>query len=132
MAAGPVPAMAVITADLTSLPLSTREAIRRQLGDADAAKLALARARQAKICKLYNDLVAPGTTKNGIGPVGMVMDPYLVSYFRRSFGEQCLADPDFVKWIHKEDPSFRVRETGTKVQVGYRGPARSSARKALA
>ena len=124
--------MAAITADLTALPRSTREAIRRQLSDEERAKIALARIRQARIAKLYDDAVGPGTTKDGIGPVSMVVDPVLVSYFRRAFGERCFMDPEFVKWIKKEDPSFRVRETGTKVQVGYRGHTECRTRKALA
>ncbi len=113
--------MARFTTDISHLPRETREAIRRQLADEEAAKITLARVRQARIAQLYNQSVAPGTTKDGIGPVAMAVDPVLVSYFRNRFGAECFADSDFVKWLKKEDESFRVRETGTRIQVGYSG-----------
>jgi hypothetical protein len=117
--------MAAFTIDLTGLPLATREAIRTQLGNEDAAKMALAATRQAKIAQMYNQAVGPGTTKDGFGPLSMAVDPYWKAYFRRKHGDQCWADPEWVEWIKRKEEAFRVRETGTRIQVGYTAPVRN-------
>lgn len=115
--------MAALTVDLTAFPLEVRERLRSQLADEESAKLALALTRQKKISELYNSNVGPGTTKDGFGPLSMVVDPFLVSYFRRRFGDRCFSDPEFEEWLKKEDPTFRVRETGTRLQFGYTAPS---------
>jgi len=107
-----------LTADLSRFPREVVERVVRKLRDDDAAEMDLAKARQAKIAKFYRDAVRPGTTKDGIGPISMAIDPYFASYFRRLHGERIFADEEFVKWLKQRGEVFHVPETGTRVQVG--------------
>lgn len=115
--------MAALTVDLTRLPQSTRETIRRTLGDKNAAKLAIARANQARLAQLYRQAVGPGMSPR-IGPLDTVIDPYLVSYFSRvcDAKEMVWDDPEFVAWLKKNEPAVVVPHATTKIQVGYRKP----------
>lgn len=109
------------TADLSQLPLSTRQRVIETLRNDDAAQIALAKVRQAKIAQMYRDAVGPGTTKQGIGPVALAIDPYFVSYFRRMYGDSIFQDENFVQYLKKRGEWFHVRETGTRIQSGYTG-----------
>lgn len=115
--------MAAITVDLTRLPLSTRETIRRSLGDQNAAKMAIALANQKRLASLYRQGLGPGTSPR-IGPLDTVIDPYLVSYFSRVTDAKELVwdDPEFIAWLKKNEPAVAVPHTTTKIQVGYRKP----------
>ena len=108
-----------LTADLSRIPPTVRAQIIKNLREEDQAKMAMARIRQIQAAKLYDDSVAPGTTKDGIGPLSMVMDPYLVSYFRRLHGETIFQDDDFIKHLKRKGDPFFVRQTGTRIQVGH-------------
>ena len=108
-----------LTADLSNLPLSQRQSVLAKLKDEDAAQLALAKIRQAKVAQIYRDAVSTGTTKNGIGPVSMAIDPYFASYFRRLHGESIFQDADFVEYLKRRGEWFHVPEKGTRIQVGY-------------
>lgn len=114
--------MAALTVDVSALPKTTRETLLRTLSDRNAAKLAIAKANQAKLAQLYRNAVGPGTTKRGIGPLSMVFDPYFVSYFSRvcDAKEMVWDDPEFHEWLKRHGEWFHVPEAPTKVQVGYR------------
>lgn len=114
------------TADLTQLPLQSRQRIKDILHSEDAAKLALAKVEQAKIAQAYRGAVGPGTTKDGIGPVSMAIHPYFVSYFRRLYGDNIFQDPEFAEYLKKHGEWFHVPETGTRIQVGYSGAKKFS------
>jgi len=113
--------MAALTVDLTRLPQSTREAIRRSLGDKNVAKLAIAKANQMRLAKLYRQGVGPGQGPT-IGPLDTVIDPYLQSYFSRTCDarEMVWDDPEFIAWLKKNEPDMAVPHQTTKTQVGYR------------
>lgn len=115
--------MAALTVDLSRLPQSTRETIRRSLGDKNAAKLAIARANQARLANVYRQAVAPGNGSR-IGPLDTVVDPYLVSYFSRvcEAKEMVWDDPEFIAWLKKNEPATAVPHATTRIQVGYRKP----------
>jgi len=115
--------MAAITVDLSFMPRDVRERLRRQLSDANVAKLAIAKANQARLASLYRNAVAPGTTGK-IGPLDMVIDPYFVSYFSRTCDakEMVWDDPEFAEWLKRRGEWFAVPQAPTKVQVGYRKP----------
>jgi len=117
--------MAAFTVDISRLPQSTREMLRRTLSDENVAKLAIAKANQARLAKLYKGAVGPGTTKPGIGPITHAIDPYFVSYFSRvcDAREMVWEDPEFIRWLGRQDDSFSVPEAPTKLQVGYRKAA---------
>jgi len=114
--------MAVLTQDLTWMPRDARERFRASLADRDAAKLAVAKANQARLAQLYRGAVGPGTTKNGFGPLAMAIDPYFVSYFSRTCQAKELVwdDPEFHQWLKTRGEWFHVPEAPTKIQVGYR------------
>lgn len=120
------------TADLTHLPLATRQRVVEKLQDKDAAQLALAKVRQAKIAKMYRDAVAPGTTVDGIGPVSLAIDPYFVSWFRVRYGNHIFQDPEFEKYLKQRGEWFHVPEKGTRIQSGYTGPAKNRFKKSYA
>lgn len=111
--------MATLTVDLTQLPTRAREALHRTLSDEDAAKLALAKARQAAAKRFYDDHAGPA--KAHVGPVDLIIDPYFASYFRRMYGERIFDDPEFIKYLKTRGEWFGVKERGTRVQVGYSG-----------
>jgi hypothetical protein len=107
-----------LTADLSQFPREVVNRVVRKLRDEDAAEMDLAKARQAKIAQLYRNAVGPGTTKDGIGPISLAIDPYFVSYFRRLHGESVFQDDDFIRFLKKRGEWFHVPETGTRIQVG--------------
>lgn len=112
--------MALLTHDLSALPPDVRERVVKNLQHEDQARWALARIEQAKMAKLYNENVGPGTTKDGLGPLNMVLTQYFRNQLMHQHGQRCMADPDFRKWLRKNYEAVRVRETGTRVQSGWR------------
>jgi hypothetical protein len=110
--------MAVITHDLTAFPRSVREALRKSLGDANRAKLAIAKANQARLAKLYEGAGEAGAVGK-IGPLDMVIDPHLVSYFSRTCEarEMVWDDPEFIEWLKKNEPATRVKHGTQRVQI---------------
>lgn len=114
--------MAAITVDLTTFPLATRRRVLEVLHREDAAKLAIAKAEQARLIQGVRGSVGPGTTKDGIGPLAWAMHPYFVSYFRRLYGETIFQDPDFMKYLRKVGEWFHVDEAATRIQSGWRPP----------
>lgn len=114
--------MAAITVDLTRFPLAVRQRMRDIMHREDCAKLAIAKAEQAKIIHGVRNSVGPGTTKEGIGPLAWAFHPYFVSYFRRLYGETIFSDPDFMKYLRKVGEWFHVEHAATKIQSGWRPP----------
>lgn len=114
--------MAVLTADLSRLPKDVRERLKRTLSDRFAAKLAIAKVNQAKLSKIYNEGAVPGSAHKDFGPCFMVMDPFLEWYFSRvcQDREMVWSDPEFLKWLQKQEGGFRVKHAPTKIQVGHR------------
>lgn len=113
--------MAAITIDLTRFPQETRERIRKSLGDANKAKLAIALTNQKRLAKLYSQAAVPGGAGK-LGPLDMVIDPYLVAYFSRvcEAREMVHNDPEFRVWLRKNVPETVVKHGTQRVQVGYR------------
>lgn len=102
--------MAVITHDLSRLPLRTREQIRSSLGDANRAKLAIALANQQRLAQMYQGASETGAVGR-LGPLDMVVDPYLQAYFSRVCDARELVwdDPEFIAWLKKNEPATAVR-----------------------
>jgi len=117
--------MAQFTTDLSHLPHDLRISIREKLGNEEAARLAVAKANQIRMQKIYSDAAQPGTTKDGFGPCTMIMDRGLAAQYRLMFGERCFEDQEWVKWMLRQSPEMKVRAVGTKIQVGYSAPVRS-------
>lgn len=113
--------MAVITTDLSHLPLDVRQGIRKHLAREDLAKFTVAKANQLRLANLYRGAVQDGQGPK-IGPLDTVMDPYFVSHFSRTCEarEMVHDDPEFWAWLKKRHPEFSVPHKTTKVQVGYR------------
>jgi len=116
-----------LSVDLTALPMQTRQRIKEVLTDENARELVMARIRQEKVKRLYDDFTPK--PKEGIGPVSMVVDPYWRNYFEMAHGRPMFDDADFVEWLKKKEPMFAVHERGTKIQVLNAGiPAGSKRR----
>jgi hypothetical protein len=101
--------------DLTELPKAIREKIHRVCTDENAAKLVQAKLRQEQIAKFYRD--HPPRAIEGVGGLTMSYDSYWINYFRWLTGET--SDDEIKKWMSKQWDAFKVRHTGTKLQVGY-------------
>jgi hypothetical protein len=106
-----------IPVDLSELPMNVRQSMHKVLTDECAAQMVQAKIRQRRIAKFYADN-RPRAIE-GIGGMSMAVDPFWVGYFNMQHGRQVFQDPDFMKFIAREDDSFRVRSGGTKIQVGF-------------
>ena len=109
-----------LTQDLSRLDPALRESMLKQLAHEDRAQFVLAQIEQAKMAKFCRDHVAPGTTKDGVGPLRSIIHPGLKNYLAAKYGHATAwRDPDFMKWLTKRFDEFRVPDAGTKVQAGW-------------
>jgi hypothetical protein len=111
-----------LAVDLSELPNEVKAALHRVCTDDAAAQIVQARIRQRKIAKFYADNRPKAI--DGFGPQTMAVDPFFIGYFNMQHKRKVCADPEFMKFIAKQDDSFRVRSGGTKVQSGYTGGGR--------
>lgn len=122
---GGAPSTMAPTIDISHLPPALRDRLLALWQERDRAHRDQAEANQRRIAKIYRDCAVPGATKDGFGPVGLAMDPYWVSYFRREYGEEIFQDPEFVEWLKREGEWFAVPEAATRTQIGFRGRPRN-------
>lgn len=116
-----------IGVDLTELPAAVRKRMHEILTDENAREMVQARIRQEKIARFYHD--NRPRAMDGIGEKVMAVDTYWVSYFRMQYGADIWEDPDFEKWLRREDEATRVRSGGTKVMSGWGGLSGGATRK---
>ena len=112
--------MPMLPVDLSALPAGVRKRMHEILSDQNAMEIVKAKIRQRQIAQFHHQ--NRPRAMDGIGPKVMAVDPYFVSYWRMKQGADCWDDPDFVKWLAREEEAVRVRAGGTKTQVGYSGP----------
>lgn len=119
-----------IPVDLTDLPMDVRQSLKAVLTNEHAAEIVQARIRQQQIAKFYHQNKPRAI--EGLGAHEMAVDPFWIGYWNMKMGRQVWADPDFRKWLCREDEAFKVRSGGTgKIQVGYM-PTSASFHKAYA
>lgn len=120
-----------LSIDLSGLDVATAQGVIKGLNHEDKARHDLGVIEQLRLKKLADDLAQPGFN-NGLGRTVMVLSPEQAAMARRIYGELCFADPDFSKFLLKNHPEFRVKDVGTKVQIGYTGKGDSrTARRAV-
>ena len=74
--------------------------------------------RQRRVAFL-NRLHRP-LAKDGFGERTLMIDPVFDAYFRESYGNDYLQDPDRVKWLLKRNEEIAVKCRGTKeIHVGW-------------
>jgi hypothetical protein len=118
-----------ISVDMSELPLEILFKMHKVLTEENAFSLVQAKIRQQNMAKFYHD--HPARNVEGMGEKTMAVDPYWIAYWNMKMGRQIWQDPDFKKWLLKNDEMFRVKSTSSKIQVGY-APTRSTFRKVYA
>lgn len=105
--------------DLTGLSPHQREMVHRVCSEDNARAMVQAKLRQQQTAKAFHD--RPARHIEGIGQTMLSVDPFWNTYFKLRYGDRVMHDPEFRKFIQREDDMFRVRTTGARFQVGYRG-----------
>lgn len=118
-----------IAVDLTELPLAVRARMHEVLTSEHAAQIVQAKMRQQRIAQFYHQ--NQPRSIEGVGGQDMAVDPFWIGYFNMMHGRQIWEDPDFKKWLLKEEEMFRVQSGGTKLQVGW-APGKVTFRKKYA
>lgn len=108
------------TVDLTHLPVEVRNAIARKVRHEDRARHELGLVEQRKLKQLHDEVAVAGFNNN-VGRQCMVISPDQYQRFMQVYGPKCWADPDFAKWVLKQEQhaDLRVKDVGTRVQSGW-------------
>jgi len=111
--------------DLSGLRPDVANAVIRKIQHEDRARFELERIEQIRTKALLDQVVKPGFN-NAMGRQTMFLMPSQAHAFRQLYGQLCWADPDFAPWVLKQDQhaDLRVKDVGTKIQVGYTGRSR--------
>lgn len=118
--------MAAFHVDLSHLPAADRECLKALWAERERAQHQAAIARQRAAKKFYDQMNVPGSTRDKLGPLTMVVDPFFQSLWRRQHGEQIDQDLDFPKWLAKRDQegaAFCLKPQTSRIQVGWTPPA---------
>jgi len=112
------------TVDLTGLNPAVAQGIIKGLHHEDRARHALGLVRQRRMAQL---LAHNPHAMTGRGELrqNMILDETQWQAFMQVYGQKCWADPDFGKWVLKQDQhaDLRVKDTGTRIQSGWTPPS---------
>jgi hypothetical protein len=109
-----------LTTDLSQLAPDVRNALIRKLRHEDKARYDMGVIEQQRMARLYRN--APtGAFKADLGPAQFVMSEDQWHRAMQKYGQHIFMDPDFVPWLQKHNDDMRVKQSATKIQVGYRG-----------
>lgn len=97
------------------------EVARRVIGtvrDEGAARHALGLVRQRRMKQLLDNAER---VNGGELRQNMIVDETQWIAFMAVYGQRCWSDPDFRKWLQKQDAhrDLFVKDTGTRIQSGY-------------
>lgn len=106
-----------LTCDLSGLARGTREQFLRDVVHEDKARYALGLVQQTKLKKLA-DAVTAAKFRSELRPQ-MVMSEDQWKRTMNDYGQHCFLDPDFVPWLLKRNEDMRIRDTASKIQVGW-------------
>lgn len=109
-----------LTINLANLPLAVRQSVCRGLQYEDRARHALGQLEQLRMKRLLDQVAVAGFNTD-IGRTTMCISEDQADRARRVYGQLCFADPDFGKWLLRQNPEFRVKDVGTRVQSGWTG-----------
>lgn len=113
------------TVDLSKLPPAVAQRVIKKIRHEDRARFDLDLLEQRRLKQLHDELAQPGWNTN-MGRQTMCITPGQWQAFMQVYGQRCWADPDFAKWVLKQEQhaDFRVKDVGTKIQSGYTGKTR--------
>lgn len=109
--------MALITLDLSRLPLSARKTFDEVMRNETCANIVRAKKNQREIAAYFR--AHPPRAIEGIGGQTMAFDPFVWSALRRVCNAAPGEDAEVQKWAAKRHPELRVRHLPSKLQVGY-------------
>jgi hypothetical protein len=107
-----------LTADLSQVPPDVRNAVIRKLAHEDKARCDLGVLEQRRM-KQMHDRAGIGSYKKEIGPAQMILSQDQWQRAMARYGNLIFMDPEFTPWLLKKNEDMRVRDVGTKIQVGY-------------
>ena len=114
-----------LTINLSGLHPATARGVIKGLQHEDKARHDLGVLEQVRLKKFMDAVAQPGFNTE-VGRTVMVLSPEQREAAYRIYGQMCFADPDFSKYLLKQNPEFRVKDVGTKIQSGYTGKGKSS------
>lgn len=109
--------MAIMTLDLTALPLSARKTFDEVMKSETIAHIIRAKKEQRELAAFYHR--NPPRATEGIGGMTMAFNPFIWSALRRVCKAAPGEDAEVQKWAAKKYPELRVRHLPSKLQVGY-------------
>lgn len=106
------------TTDLSRLDPEMRQRIIKKVRHADRARFDLGLVEQQRLAQLHQ---AAGRVNTEVGRQAMVISPDQYVRFMQVYGQKCWADPDFGKWVMKQEQhaDLRVKDVGTRIQSGW-------------
>ena len=107
-----------LTVNLSGLHPDVARGVIKGLQHEDKAQHDLGVLEQLRLKKLLDAAAEPGFNTE-IGRTLMVLSPEQAQAARRLYGDLCFADPDFSKFLLRQNPEFRVKDVGTKIQSGW-------------
>ena len=113
-----------MTVNLSGLHPAVQQSVIKGLHHEDKARHDLGVLEQLKLKRMWDKVMAPGVNNN-IGRASSCMSEDQVLQAKRLYGELCFADPEFMPFLLKQHPEFRVRDCGTRIQSGYTGRGRA-------
>lgn len=107
-----------ISINLSNVHPEVRQTIVKGLQHEDRARHALGVIEQLRLKRMMDAAAVPGFNRE-IGRTSMIISPGQYQAAQRVYGELCFADPDFGKFLLKQNEEMRVKDVGTRVQSGW-------------
>lgn len=110
------------TVNLSGVHPDVARGIVTHLRHEDRARHALGLVEQRRLKQAHDQVVGPGFNTN-IGRQNMVLSQDQWRRFMQLYGQLCWSDPEFSKWVLKQDQhaDLRVKDVGTRIQSGFTG-----------
>lgn len=109
--------VALITLDLTRLPMSARKTFDEVMRSETMANIVRAKKEQRELAAYYHR--NPPRATEGLGGMTMAFNPFIWSALRRVTNAAPGEDAEVQKWAARKYPELRVRHRPSKLQVGY-------------
>ena len=102
---------------LDDMPANLRGAVVEELTNKLHGERAKAVMEQAQVAKELGEQKA----LEELGRARLNIHPFYFHHFGQKYGYECWRDSQFVHDFERDFPAARVKSSGTKIQVGYRG-----------
>jgi hypothetical protein len=104
--------------DMSGLPPGVVEEFRKGRHAREVKTLMAAPEQQLRVANEMNQTHA---SIDGLGRLRMAITSEAFHYWGRRLGYECWKDKQFLREFERDNPSVRVKSTGTRIQSGYRG-----------